>query len=72
MAEIKQKVNTFMINYICDDCKKGYMIFMNKQRQAAIQRNLFYLIHKCSNCGKIFEFENNKYPYQQYEVINDK
>lgn len=69
MSEIKQQVNTFMVNYFCDNCKKGYMIFTGKQRAAAVKHNVFYLIHKCSNCGKIKEFENKKFPYQQYEVI---
>jgi RNase P subunit RPR2 len=70
MSEIKQQVNTFMVNYFCDDCKKGYMVFTGKQRPAAVKRGVFYLIHKCSNCGKIKEFENKKYPYQMYVVIS--
>ena len=69
MPEVKQQVTAYMVNDYCDDCKKGYMINSGKRREAAVKRGTFYNIHKCSNCGKVKEFDNKQYPYQQYEVI---
>ena len=78
MPEVKQQVNTYMINFLCDDCQKGYMMFTGNRRPVAIQvreksvnGTKSYLIHKCSSCGKIKEFDNKKYPSKMYETIQN-
>ena len=68
MPEIRQQAEIYLVNYFCDKCKNGHLLFTGKRREAAIKRGVYYYIHKCSSCGDIREFENKQYPYQQFEV----
>jgi len=68
MPEIKQQADIYLINYFCDECKKGHLIFTQKRREAAIKRGVFYYIHKCNHCGIIKEFENKMYPRTHFEA----
>lgn len=55
MPEVKEKVDTYMINYACDDCNE-----INNRNSFLIKKGKGYLIDlnkfelECPNCKKIF------------------
>ena len=61
MAEKIIKVETYLIDYICDKCKKGKMMHTSQNQQGAYSPNS----HKCYECGNIEELVE-KYPKIKY------
>ena len=66
MAEVKERVNTFVVRYRCDVCDKGYL----ESTGVALTSYPPQYPHDCSNCGKGKVF-NQKYPYNIYKVIEE-
>jgi len=46
--EVKFKVETLGLKYVCDECKEGDMIFTGLGTQKQPQK----FQHKCNKCGK--------------------
>lgn len=68
MAEIAHEVMTIKIDYICDKCQKGTMIF-TQQGKPGIQKGDVLLVHKCIACGHVQEFKNTNYPRVEYVPV---
>lgn len=68
MPEVKQSADVYLVNYFCDECKSGHLIFTGRRREAAIKRGTFFNIHRCNKCGLVKEFEGKVYPATAFEV----
>ena len=66
--EQKIKVNTFMLNYECDKCKEGQMIFQRKAKKGIDNKSMLYM-HRCSKCSVIQDIKNKQYPAMRYEKV---
>jgi len=66
MPEIKTKIDTYMVDYICDDCGKGTMQRFGGMLLTAPPQYTY----RCNNCGAIIQtFES--YPSFIYEQFNE-
>ena len=66
MGEKRVKVETFLVNYFCDNCdtviKTSGLVFATSP---PIHE------HKCPNCGRIYEFRGKSYPTQVLHYNED-
>ena len=58
MSESEIEVKSYKIDYICDECHDGFMIFTGTM----LMSNPPQYSHKCEHCGKEITFYK-KYPY---------
>ncbi len=68
MQETIRKVETYLVNTLCD-CKKGYMMYTGKAKPA-IEKGKFNFTHRCSNCKKIADLKK-QYPIVNYKEIKN-
>ena len=68
MPEIKQKVDVFMVEYLCDSCEKGVLRFTGK-KMPGITKDTINHIHRCTNCKAGKSVPNKIYPFQMYEAV---
>lgn len=64
MAEIKQEVKTFEVDYICDECGKGKM----RNAGFVLDSNPPQYPHRCKECGAKKTFYHT-YPRTVYERV---
>ena len=71
MGEIKNKVNTYLVKYVCDDCEQK-----PNPGCVLIRLNICYPVnpplyaYECPNCHKIYKM-HGQYPSVEYEEINE-
>jgi DNA-directed RNA polymerase subunit RPC12/RpoP len=58
MPEIESEVKTIQVDYICDECGDGFMIFTGSQGMS----NPPYNYHRCDKCGFEIGFYGVIYP----------
>lgn len=66
----KTEMRTIKVQYTCDDCKKGTMVFDGPLRGGT--DGIWQYHHCCSNrdCNsKGYLGANEKYPYFEYEPV---
>lgn len=63
MAEVKNKVQTYIINYVCDECYDGNM---ERDGNIVLTSNPPLFPHKCNRCGYKMNFIDT-YPKFVYE-----
>lgn len=66
MAELKQKVKTYMVEYVCDECEVGTM---SPEGVALLSMPAKYP-HICDHC-RAKKILDKKYPYMEYAFDND-
>lgn len=59
MAEVTFDVNTVGVDYVCDECKKGQMLFTKFLVDSVHEKHPY--LHTCNNC-KHEETFSEKYP----------
>jgi hypothetical protein len=64
--EERRAIKPIEVNYRCESCKSGYMIYKNTVDQEEMV-NLY--IHECSNCNEIASFYNSQYPYIEWKPL---
>ena len=62
--EIKAEVKTYKVDYLCDECKVGYM----RPTGRAFPTHPMKFQHKCTNCENTKTFLE-AYPVTRYENI---
>lgn len=67
MAEISQKVKTYLIEYICDHCEKQKVEFNGVE---GFTGGKYVYDHFCSNCKIDISLEN-KYPLIKYLPLEE-
>jgi hypothetical protein len=65
MPIVKTPVRPINVSYLCDFCKKGYML----KTKILSASDPIQIEHACSNCGCIVVFDT-LYPNTIYEVVN--
>lgn len=67
MAEFKQEVKTYEVNYQCDKCGKGNMVFI--AGSPCLLSSPPKYLHTCNNkeCREVANFTHT-YPYTTTEV----
>lgn len=58
MVEVKRELTTYRVQYVCDKCKKGFMVY-------DMATNEGYR-HQCSYCG-VAQALDAMYPYLEDE-----
>jgi hypothetical protein len=59
MAEVNFDVTTVGVDYVCDECKKGLMLFTKFLVDSVHEKNPY--LHTCNNCNHEETFPE-KYP----------
>ena len=67
MPELNKKVETYIINYVCDECGEGLML----PTGMAFYTSPLQYEHRCDNCGDTQKFHDKKYPLTQYRYIDE-
>lgn len=62
MSEVYEQVKIYTVRYVCNQCKKGYMIADN----GCLTSCPPLYRHQCSNCGHKQIFEKS-YPCKEYK-----
>ena len=68
--ELKTKVNTYILNYQCDKCKDGQMIYQGKAKKGIDNKSIMYL-HRCNKCSIIQDIKGKQYPQMRYEKLEN-
>lgn len=71
MPEIKTKVDTYMIDFVCEKCKEGRLMHVpGLPPKPGIQKGDVLYAHVCSNpkCKQLTPVKNKRYPYPVYEL----
>jgi len=64
---IKTKVETYIINYRCDNCNSVDML----PTGVAYYTSPLQYVHECTYCGEKHTFTDKKYPLTEYRYINE-
>jgi DNA polymerase III alpha subunit (gram-positive type) len=59
-------VNTFMLRYVCDECKKGEMVPTGEIIESAVPNIPPSVVHSCNACGARMTFRGMQYPRIDY------
>ena len=71
MPEIKTKVDTFMMDFVCEKCNVGRLLLLpNLPPKPGIKEGDRLFAHICSNkeCKTITPIKNARYPFPVYEL----
>lgn len=66
MAELKQRVKTYLVEYVCDECEVGTML---PEGMALLSMPVKYP-HVCNHC-RAKKILDKKYPCTEYDFYND-
>lgn len=64
MPEREKRVETFLVEYVCDECGRGEMVGTGLTK--TVDPPLFE--HKCNNCGFTADYRGVHYPGYRYKV----
>jgi len=68
VTEVRQEIRTIQVDFVCQDCQKGYMKFTHcshTARRSATGRLRESYDHRCPECNATVSLPN-KYPYTEY------
>jgi ssDNA-binding Zn-finger/Zn-ribbon topoisomerase 1 len=69
MAEREREQVVVWVEYVCDECKRGTMVFSEHQDRGYDSYN----IHICTECDNVEYFEPDvKYPRRRYHFKDDE
>lgn len=69
MAEQYVEVVPYGVNYICDECRVGHMVFTKRfDHSAPVEKAC---VHKCTHCGTE-QLLSDAYPTVRFRFQNDK
>lgn len=69
MPEKEFQVIPKKILYQCDDCKEGWLVFINQSTIGIDQKPRYQ--HQCSKCKKLFELKQ-QYPMIKFNEVKEK